>query len=253
MKIVSLFCGAGLMDAGLLAAGNEIVLQCELPSVQQDILRITWPDIPKWDNVMTLSKEVFELYDIDTEKCAFVATPPCQQHSLANPHRKTKGESILLWKLVELCRTCQPRLLLVENVYGFLSDKNGLLWLQERLAAVGYFGCTHSYKAAAFGAPMWRERIFAVFFPYQALFDPARLRWGKEGLPLIQGFPEQDIGYWHGRNIASPGFPELAYWAGGIPQALEKYLEIIGNGVCYDMAFLEGKFLKHFGDYIYND
>ena len=116
MKIISLFSGAGLFDAGLINAGNEILLQCEKEPVQLKILRETFPSIIKHNDILTLSKEVFDYYGIDTKNCAFVGGASCQKHSHANPRRAEQLESKLLAQLVRLTYHCRPRFVLVENV-----------------------------------------------------------------------------------------------------------------------------------------
>ena len=52
MKIISLFSGAGLFDAGLINAGNEILLQCEKEPVQLKILQETFPGTIKHDDIL---------------------------------------------------------------------------------------------------------------------------------------------------------------------------------------------------------
>ena len=47
MKIISLFSCAGLFDAGLINAGNKLLLQFEKGQVQLEILKNTFPNIIK--------------------------------------------------------------------------------------------------------------------------------------------------------------------------------------------------------------
>ena len=102
MKIVSLFSGAGLFDAGLINSGNEILLQCEKEPVQLKILQETFPSTIKHNDILTLYKEVFDYYEIDTKNCAFVGGASCQKHSHANPRRSEQLESKLLAQLIRL-------------------------------------------------------------------------------------------------------------------------------------------------------
>ena len=153
MKVISLFSGAGMLDAGLINAGNEVVFQCEKETVQLKILQATFPNIIKHSDILTLSKEVFDYYEIDTYNCAFVGGAPCQKHSHANPRRNQQLESILLAQLVKLTYTCRPRFVLVENVSGFFDDPNGTAWLSSRMAKIGYFGQILWFPAKALGAP----------------------------------------------------------------------------------------------------
>ena len=252
MKIISLFSGAGLFDAALINAGNEILLQCEKEPVQLKILQATFPSIPKHSDIMTLSKEVFNYYGIDTKSCAFVGGAPCQKHSHANPRRSEQLESKLLAQLVRLTYYCRPRFVLVENVYGFLDDPNGATWLSSRMAKIGYFGQILCFPAQALGAPHQRYRIFALYCRDKLLPNSySQLRYmGEFATHKIS----QTItpGIWHGRFVAQPGIRRVAYGFGCVPKSVKKYSEIVGNGVVYDVGFFIGKSLKILNDYFYD-
>jgi site-specific DNA-cytosine methylase len=55
MKVLSLFSGVGGFDMGLENAGMETVFQCEWDKHANSILHKHWPDVPKWDDVSTLT------------------------------------------------------------------------------------------------------------------------------------------------------------------------------------------------------
>ena len=59
-------------------------------------------------------------------------------------------------------------------------------------------------------------------------------------------------GIWHGRFVAQSGIRRVAYGHGRVPKSVKKCLEIIGNGVVYDVGFFIGKSLKVFNDYFYD-
>lgn len=252
MKIVSLFSGAGLFDAGLINAGNEILLQCEKEPVQLKILQETFPSTIKHNDILTLSKEVFDYYGIDTKNCAFVGGAPCQKHSHANPRRSEQLESKLLAQLVRLTYYCRPRFVLVENVQGFIDDPNGTTWLSSKMAKIGYFGQILCFPAKALGAPHKRYRIFALYCRDKLLPDSdSQLRYmGEFATHRIS----QTVtpGIWHGRFVAQSGIQRVAYGHGRVPESVKKCLEIIGNGVVYDVGLFIGKSLKFFNDYFYD-
>ena len=62
MKVVSCFSGIGLLDQGLIDAGNDVVMQCEKEPVQLKILQATFPQIPKHNDILKLSKEDLDSY-----------------------------------------------------------------------------------------------------------------------------------------------------------------------------------------------
>ena len=252
MKIVSLFSGAGLFDADLINAGNEILLQCEKEPVQLRILQTTFPNIIKHNDIMTLSKEVFDHYEIDTYNCAFVGGAPCQKHSHANPRRAEQLESKLLAQLVKLTYQCRPRFVVVENVQGFLDDPNGATWLSSRMAKIGYFGQILCFSAQALGASHKRYRIFALYCRDKIIPNSdCQLRY-MEQFAAHRISQTVTPGIWHGRFVGQPGIRRVAYGHGRVPKSVKKCLEIIGNGVVYDVGLFIGKSLKMFNDYFYD-
>ena len=54
MKVVSCFSGIGLLDQGLIDAGNDVVMQCEKEPVQLKILQATFPNIFKHNDIPSL-------------------------------------------------------------------------------------------------------------------------------------------------------------------------------------------------------
>ena len=57
---------------------------------------------------------------------------------------------------------------------------------------------------------------------------------------------------WHGRFVAQSEIQRVAYGHGRVPESVEKCLEIVGNGVVYDVGFFIGKSLKMVNDYFYD-
>ena len=55
MKVLSLFSGVGGFDLGLENAGMKTIYQCEWDKNANNILAHHWPNVPKWDDVSTLT------------------------------------------------------------------------------------------------------------------------------------------------------------------------------------------------------
>ena len=52
-------------------------------------------------------------------------------------------------------------------------------------------------------------------------------------------------GIWHGRFVGQSGIQRVAYGHGRVPESVKKCLEIIGNGVVYDVGLFIGKSLNN--------
>ena len=252
MKVVSCFSGIGLLDQGLIDAGNDVVMQCEKEPVQLKILQATFPNIFKHNDILTLSKEVFDYYEIDIYNCAIVAGAPCQQHSEANPYKSSRTAFILLAQLVRLTYLCRSRFVLVENVKGFLEGDYGANWLSPRMAKIGYFGRILRFEAKALGAPHRRDRIFALYCRDRLILNSYSQRRYVESFTTNNVFQTIIPGIWHNRFVAQPGIGSVAYGFGSVPESVKKCLEVIGNGVVYDVGLFIGRTLKLFNDYFYD-
>jgi len=90
---------------------------------------------------------------------------PCQSFSLAG---KRKGfqdiRGTLFYEIARVARTKRPKLLLLENVKGLLSNDNGKTFgtILEELGNIGYWCEWQTLNSKHFGVPQNRERVFIV-------------------------------------------------------------------------------------------
>ena len=158
MKVGSLFTGGGLGDYGFVLAGYEIVFQVEIDDYCQKILKLRWPDVPKW-------KDLRDVKGKDLPYCDILSGGfPCQDLSIANP----KGEGLNgarsgLWKEYHrLICEIRPRWVLVENVSALLV--RGLGTVLSDLASAGYDTEWACIPASAVGAPHRRDRVWILAY-----------------------------------------------------------------------------------------
>lgn len=76
---VSLFSGIGGLDLAAEAAGFETVCQCEWADFPHSILSARWPDVPRFRDITTFTKEAFlkkqDLKQLPLSQAAFPVSP----------------------------------------------------------------------------------------------------------------------------------------------------------------------------------
>ena len=160
MRFGSLFAGIGGIDLGLERAGMTCSWQVDNDEFCQKVLTKHWPDVPKYRDIRDVGKENLETVDL------IAGGFPCQSVSLAG---KGLGNDDTRWLWDDFYRViCEirPKWVLVENVPGLYSAKNGMLFggILRDLALVGYDAEWQMLSAATVGAPHIRERVFILAY-----------------------------------------------------------------------------------------
>ena len=171
MRVLSLFSGVGGFDMGLEAAGITTVFQCELDKNCRQTLDHHWPDIPKWDDVSTLTGQYILDHCDGVDVVAWGS--PCQDLSVAGKRAGLTGERSGLFhqgiriikELRELSNGKYPTWSIWENVTGALSSNNGADFgevLYEMDEAGACFSEWSMLDAQYFGVPQRRRRVFVI-------------------------------------------------------------------------------------------
>jgi len=228
MKVLSLFSGVGGFDMGLENAGMETVFQCEWDKHANTILHKHWPDVPKWDDVSTLTGKHILAHAPVIDVVAWGS--PCQDLSVAGKRAGLEGgRSNLFHEGIRIIKELQeesngqyPRISIWENVVGALNSNRGADFgiILNEMAEAGAVAIEWSVlDAQYFGIPQRRRRVFviAIFDPVLANRSPSPLLPVSESLPghLAKSKPKRksaaietatsvgaDGQWWDGRDTA---------------------------------------------------
>lgn len=172
---LSLFSGIGGLDLAAEMAGIETVGQCEWADYQTKVLEKHWPDVPRWKDIRTLTKESFYertgLRTVDIISGGF----PCQPFSVAGRHTGKEDDRYLWPEMLRVIQELRPTWVLGENVPGIVN-----LALDEVLSELedaGYSAQTFIIPACGVDAPHKRERCAILAYSVSRC---CTMRWDRE-------------------------------------------------------------------------
>lgn len=159
---LSLFSGIGGLDLAAEAAGFRTVGQCEWADYPTKVLEKHWPDVPRWKDIRTLTKESFYertgLRTVELISGGF----PCQPFSCAGK-RRGKDDDRYLWpEMLRVINELRPTWVVGENVANIVNM--ALDQVLSDLENQGYQTRAFIIPACGVDAPHRRDRCAIVAY-----------------------------------------------------------------------------------------
>ncbi len=170
-KVVSLFCGCGGCDQGLIGGFEfngmqyknlpfDVVYALDIDNKALNTLKLNF-NIAK-----VVCGDICNIPTSDIPECDIVVGGfPCQSFSTVNPTKDPFDDRANLYKqMVRVVEDKQPLAFVAENVKGLLTLHNGSIFKKVFTAfeAAGYVLSYKLVNAANYGVPQKRERVIIV-------------------------------------------------------------------------------------------
>lgn len=202
MKAVSLFSGCGGSDAGVIAAGFEVVMANDILPYARDVYLANHPET---DFVLGDIKKV----QIFPQAELLIGCYPCQGFSQGGVRDPSAGINKLYLEFARALKQIKPKAFIVENVSG-LVRANFRHLLQDQFKVfkeAGYKVKADVLNASDFGVAQDRKRIFIVGIrddlePEYSFPDPSHVDNSsqpkvtiREALKHMRHWPSEDEYY----------------------------------------------------------
>lgn len=166
LRVLDLFSGAGGLSEGFRQAGFEIVGAIEFNEDSCKTFKINFPSAKVIHNdikSVKLDENIFGKIDV------IIGGPPCQGFSNLNRHNKNLEDdprNVLFEEFLRFVDYFKPSAILIENVRGILTSKDGYAkkTIEQFFIDRNYCIDSKTLNASDFGVPQNRKRAFFVAF-----------------------------------------------------------------------------------------
>jgi len=170
-KVVSLFCGCGGADLGLL--GGFTYNNQKYKKLPFEIIYATDIDLKAIETYKKnfscgsiVCDDIRNIKAFSIPNCdIFVGGFPCQSFSTVNPTKNPfDARAKLYTEMIRVAKEKQPKIIIAENVKGFKTLHGGVIFntVVSEIEKSGYKVISSLMNASDYGVPQKRERVFIV-------------------------------------------------------------------------------------------
>ena len=159
MLVLDLFSGIGGFSLGLEAVGFKTAAFCEFDKEARKVLKKNWPEVPIFEDIRTLNKEVLDEKGI-TDIGLICGGYPCQPFSLAGERRGAEDDRHLWPEMFRIIQELRPTWVIGENVAGHINM--GLDEVLTDLESASYTARPFVIPACAVDASHRRDRVWTI-------------------------------------------------------------------------------------------
>lgn len=206
IRVVDLFCGAGIGACGIKMAGFDIVWGVDNDKYAVETYNRNIGNHAVCKNIKNIKSSEIPEHDI------MVATPVCKSFSVAGSQRgfEDNKNGDLTFHFTRLLKECMPKAFLFENVPGMVSpsNKERFLSVVKSIEEYGYKVKWEIINCHHYGVPQERKRLFLVgirndikkefFFPNK-ITERRNIRYAIEDIKNDKEIPNNnevlELGY----------------------------------------------------------
>jgi len=240
---IDLFAGIGGIRIPFQELGGKCVFTSEWDKFAQKTYRINFGEEPHGDITKI---ETSEIPDFDILLAGF----PCQPFSQAG-HKKgfTDTRGTLFFEIERILMDKHPKAFLLENVKQLKGHNKGktLSVILEHLDALNYYVSYKVLRAADFGVPQNRERIYIVGFSkdYYEIADEYEFQFPQPDCPATR------LGDILEDNVNEKYTISDALWQGHQRRKIEHQEK--GNGFGYSLFGADAEYVNTISARYYKD
>jgi DNA (cytosine-5)-methyltransferase 1 len=166
-SFVDVFSGAGGLSSGFRTAGFKKILSVEIDADASATIRRNFPDSEHFEGAIeTFSdSDLRQRLQSSGQIDVLCGGPPCQGFSVAGARDPNDPRNFLFHQFVRFARIIQPRYVVLENVPGILTMKNGTVQesIRQAFLDIGFPEMSVTIlEAAEYGIPQLRPRAIFV-------------------------------------------------------------------------------------------